>query len=157
MVIFQYFFVCLPGQVSITHVSGCQERDDHPLPFAWCLAKAMARHCEPRTWRKGWRVVSCNLSEASFSIYIYIYLSTLYLHIYIDSHPGVDRISDIFKKDFQKKYINSWNMFKTLSFYTFFVFVKSFLASFGHVSGEILKNTKIKQHQKVDRILFQTR
>ena len=67
--------------------------------------------------------------------------------IYIYSHPGVDRISDIFKKDFQKK-INSWNMFKTLSFYTFFVFVKSFLASFGHVSGEILKNTKIKQHQK---------
>ena len=39
-------------------------------------------------------------------------------------------------------------MFKTLSFYTFFVFVKSFLASFGHGSGEFLKKTKIKQHQK---------
>ena len=58
---------------------------------------------------------------------------------------------------FQKNKINSWNIFKTLSFYTFFVFVKSFLASFGHGSGEILKNTKIKQHQKIDRILFQTR
>ena len=85
-------------------------------------------------------------------MYIYVYI-----YVYIYSHPGVDRISDIFKKDFQKKYINSWNMFKTLSFYTFFVFVKSFLASFGHGSGEILKNTKIKQHQKIDRILFQTR
>ena len=60
------------------------------------------------------------------------------------------------KRNFSKK-INSWNIFKTLSFYTFFVFVKSFLASFGHGSGEILKNTKIKQHQKIDRILFQTR
>ena len=79
-----------------------------------------------------------------------------YVYVYIYSHPGVDRIADIFKKDFQKK-INSWNIFETLSFYTFFVFVKSFLASFGHGSGEILKNTKIKQHQKIDRILFQTR
>ena len=94
-------------------------------------------------------------------VYIYIYID-MYTYTYYDmyilyySHPGVDRISDIFKKDFQKK-IYSWNMFKTLSFYTFFVFAKSCLASFGHVSGEILKNTKIKQHQKIDRILFQTR
>ena len=94
-------------------------------------------------------------------MYIYIYID-MYTYTYYDmyilyySHPGVDRISDIFKKDFQKK-IYSWNMFKTLSFYTFFVFAKSCLASFGHVSGEILKNTKIKQHQKIDRILFQTR
>ena len=36
---------------------------------------------------------------------------------------------------FKKK--NSWNIFKTFSFYTFFVFVKSCLASFGHGSGEI--------------------
>ena len=84
--------------------------------------------------------------------YEYAYI---YVYNYIYSHPEVDRISEIFKKDFQKK--NSWNIFKTLSFYTFFVFVKSFLASFGHGSGEILKNTKIKQHQKIDRILFQTR
>jgi len=79
------------------------------------------------------------------------------IYIYIYSHPEVDRIWEIFKKEFKKKKINSWNIFKTLSFYTFFVFVKSFLASFGHGSGEILKNTKIKQHQKIDRILFQTR
>ena len=83
------------------------------------------------------------------------YIDLIYEYIY--SHPEVDRISEIFKKDFFKKKINSWNIFKTLSFYTFFVFVKSFLASFGHGSGEILKNTKIKQHQKIDRILFQTR
>ena len=79
------------------------------------------------------------------------------IYVYIYSHPEVDRISEIFKNDFLKKKNNSWNIFKTLSFYTFFVFVKSFLASFGHGSGEILKNTKIKQHQKIDRILFQTR
>ena len=77
---------------------------------------------------------------------------------YIYSHPGVDRISDIFKMIFKNNNkLNSWNIFETLSFYTLFVFVKSFLASFGHGSGGILKNTKIKQHQKVDRILFQTR
>ena len=60
-----------------------------------------------------------------YTVYKYVYV-----YIYIYSHPGVDRIADIFKKDFQKK-INSWNIFETLSFYTFFVFVKSFLASFG--------------------------
>ena len=46
-------------------------------------------------------------------------------------------------------FLKSWNIFKTLSFYPFFVFVKSFLASFGHGSGEILRK-KIKQHQKID-------
>ena len=72
-------------------------------------------------------------------------------YIYIFNHPEADRVSEIFKKDLKK--INSWNIFNTFSFYTFFVFVKSFLASFGHGSGEILKNTKIKQHQKIDNIV----
>ena len=72
----------------------------------------------------------------------------VYTYIYIYSHPEVDRISEIKKKQSQKK--NSWNIFKTLSFYTFFVFVKSFLASFGHGSGENLKKkTKIKQHKNI--------
>ena len=33
-------------------------------------------------------------------VYIYIFM---YIYIYIYRRPGVDRISDIFKKDFQKK------------------------------------------------------
>ena len=51
----------------------------------------------------------------------------LFYVIYIYSHPGVDRISDIFNPDFQKK---SWNMFKTLSFSTFFVPVKVMISQF---------------------------
>ena len=43
----------------------------------------------------------------------------IYIYKYIDSHPGVDRISDMFKIDVQKN--GSWNMFTTLSFYMLFV------------------------------------
>ena len=65
-----------------------------------------------------------------------------------------ERVTAVFVPTWAKM---ATDIFKTLSFYTLFVFVKSFLASFGHESREILKNTKIKQHQKIDRILFQTR
>ena len=50
--------------------------------------------------------------------------------------------------------INNWNSFDFFNFYTFFVFVKLFLANFGYGFGEILKNIKIKQYQKINRILF---
>ena len=49
-------------------------------------------------------------------------------------------------------------MFKTLSFYTFFAPVKVIFSQFWtRVWRNIEKHTKIKQHQKIDRILFQTR
>jgi len=43
---------------------------------------------------------------------------------------------------------NSWNTFKTISFYTLFVPVKSFLTSFGHGPGEILKKTQKSNNTK---------
>ena len=71
------------------------------------------------------------------SIYVYLYM---YIYICIYRDPEIDRISDIFKKDFQKK--NSWNIFKTLCFTRFSSLLKSFLGNFGHGSGEILKKWK---------------
>ena len=40
-----------------------------------------------------------------YSIHTHVYSIQICICIYIYSHPGVDRIADIFKKDFQKKKI----------------------------------------------------
>ena len=92
--------------------------------------------------------------HACIHTYIHTYIHTnihTYIHTYRD--PEIDRISDIFKKDFQKK--NSWNIFKTLCFTRFSSLLKSFLGHFGHGSGEILKNGKVKKNEKIDRIFLE--
>ena len=37
------------------------------------------------------------------TVFIHMYTVYKYVYVYIYSHPGVDRIADICKKDFQKK------------------------------------------------------
>ena len=58
--------------------------------------------------------------HVSVSAYVYIY-------IYIYSTPEIDRISDIFKKDFQKKKLE---YFQNPVFYAFFVPLKVIFRSF---------------------------
>ena len=57
------------------------------------------------------------------------------------SHPQVDRISDMFKTDFQKMK-DSWSIFETLSFYTFSFLLKSFLGYFGPGSWGFFEKRK---------------
>ena len=94
-------------------------------------------------------------------------MTCMYIYIYREreSRPGVDRISDIFKKDFQKTKIVGICS-RPCVFTRFSSLLKSFLGHFGNISGEILKNGKVKKTtimidriflelQKIDRILFQ--
>ena len=91
-----------------------------------------------RSWPRRAQTPSASWRKPNWSIPL--------TYIYIYSHPEVDRISEIFKKDFKKKV----GIFSKPSVFTRFSSLLShFLASFGHGSGEILKNTKIKQHQKI--------
>ena len=59
------------------------------------------------------------------------------------SHPGLDRLSDMFKHDFQP---NSRNIFNALSHYTFFIPVKVIVSQFW------TRVWRIKNHKQVDRV-----
>ena len=77
-------------------------------------------------------------------MYLYRYVS---IYIYIYSRPGVDRISDIFKKDFQKRKNIVGIFSKPCVFTRFSSLLKSFLGHFGHGSGEILKKWQSQKKQ----------
>ena len=61
------------------------------------------------------------------------------IYIYIYRDPEIDRISDIFKKDFQKRKKVVGIFSKPCVSTRFSSLLKSFLGHFGHGSGEILK------------------
>ena len=75
--------------------------------------------------------------------------------MYIYSRPGVDRISDIFKTDFQKRKKVVGIFSKPCVFTRFSSLLKPFLGHFGHGSGESLKNCKDKKQNIIDRIFLE--
>ena len=79
-----------------------------------------------------------------FNIYIYNY-----------SRPGVDRISDIFKTDFQKRKKIVGIFSKPCVFTRFSSLLKSFLGHFGHGSVEILKKWESQKSKIIDRIFLE--
>ena len=91
-----------------------------------------------------WRTKSLQSSSIIFE-HIFSHgpnCSLQYIYIYIYSHPGVDRISDMFNPDFPTNKLEYLQHPQFL--HVFRHLLQSFLANFGHGCGEILK--------KLDRI-----